>query len=161
MQVCLLTNRKQKTQYLIITTCDRLTSSNSSSSASFFFFFIRTKYQLIILLIGSWILLIYKILAKISKTLTTIVQSYVKDKKFPLFGVHKFSYKFRFLDDDGGKLFAIVHVSAKFSYGLIRHCNSDPVMGNTFFFFIFFYLTKIDMGNNYMSILTWHVGFLL
>ena len=108
-----------------------------------FFFFIRTKYQLIILLIGSWILLIYKILAKISKTLTTIVQSYVKDKKFPLFGVHKFSYKFRFLDDDGGKLFAIVHVSAKFSYGLIRHCNSDPVMGNTFFFFIFFYLTKI------------------
>ncbi|XP_030958106.1 uncharacterized protein LOC115980046 [Quercus lobata] len=34
----------------------------------------------------------------------------------------------KFLDDDGGKLFAIVHVSAKFSYGLIRHCNSDPVM---------------------------------
>ena len=98
--------------------------------------------------------MIYKILAKISKSLTTIVQSYVKDKKFPLFGVHKFSYKFRFLDDDGGKLFAIVHVSAKFSYGLIRHCNSDPVMGNTFFFFILFYLTKIDMGNNYMSILT-------
>nr|XP_023892450.1 uncharacterized protein LOC112004431 [Quercus suber] len=42
--------------------------------------------------------------------------------------VHKFSYKFRFLDDDGEKLFAIVHVSAKFSKSLIQHCNSDPVM---------------------------------
>ena len=70
----------------------------------------------------------------------------IKVKKFPLFSVHKFSYKFRFLDDDGEKLFAIVHVSAKFSYGLIQHCNSDPVMGNTFFFIIFFYLTKISIN---------------
>ena len=76
----------------------------------------------------------------------------IKDKKFPLFSVHKFSYKFRFLDDDGEKLFAIVHVSAKFSYGLIRHCNSDPVMGNTFFFIIFFYLTKISI--NYPTLLS-------
>ena len=68
------------------------------------------------------------------------------DKKFPLFSVHKFSYKFRFLDDDGEKLFVIVHVSAKFDNGLIRRCNSDPVMGNTFFFIIFFYLTKISIN---------------
>ena len=70
----------------------------------------------------------------------------IKDKKVPLFSVHKFSYKFRFLDDDGEKLFAIVHVSAKFSNGLIWCCNSDPVMGNMFFFFIFFYLTKISIN---------------
>ena len=43
--------------------------------------------------------------------------------------VHKFSYKFRFLDDDGEKLFAFVRVSSKFSIGLIRLCNSNPVMG--------------------------------
>ncbi|KAK4595288.1 hypothetical protein RGQ29_013648 [Quercus rubra] len=44
------------------------------------------------------------------------------------YNVHKFSYKFRFLADDGEKLFAIVHVSAKFSNGLICCCNSDPVI---------------------------------
>ncbi|KAK4595277.1 hypothetical protein RGQ29_013637 [Quercus rubra] len=55
---------------------------------------------------------------------------WLKDKKFPLFSVHKFSYKFRFLDDDGEKVFAIVHVLAKFSNGLIRRCSFDPVMGN-------------------------------
>ena len=71
----------------------------------------------------------------------------IKDKKFPLIRVHKFSTKFGYLDDDGGKLFAFECVQAKFIISLIWHCNYDPVMGNTFFFIIFFfYFIKISIN---------------
>ena len=69
----------------------------------------------------------------------------IKDKKFPLSG-------FINLDTSSNfwmmmvKSYLRLCVSAKFNINLIRHCNSDLVMGNTFFI-IFFYFTKISIND--------------
>ena len=65
--------------------------------------------------------------------------------------VHKFSYKFRFLDDDGEKLFAFVRVSAKFSIGLIRLCNSNPVMGMDILWWIKFSHMDAHLRKGHLS----------
>jgi len=69
----------------------------------------------------------------------------IKDKKFPLSGFINLNTSSDFWMMIV-KSYLHLCMSAKFSISLIRRCNFDPVMDNTFFI-IFFYFTKISIND--------------